>query len=195
MKRTLVLLALLSAIIGANAQAGFSAGIKGGLNLATLEGNNADEVYANRTGYHGGVFANIRLQRLGIQPEIIFSSQGAQLDLSNAEEKFTYVNVPVIFKYYLFDFLNIQAGPQFGIMTSAVVEDANGSVDVEGTYKKTDLTLGLGIGIELPLGLNLECRYNMGMTDINDNPQSDYVINNQVYQVSIGFRFLDVDKD
>ena len=176
------------------AQSGLSAGLKGGVNFSTITGENADQIYSNRTGFHVGAFANMRLQRFGLQPEVIFSSQGAEVPLTNSVEKFSYVNVPIMLKFYLTDFLNLQAGPQFGLMTSAVAENNGGNINVESLYKESDWSLGLGVGLELPFGLNLEGRYNVGVTDINDSPDTTTALNNQVYQVSIGFRFFDLNK-
>ncbi len=193
-KITVIILLFLAASVGSFAQSGFSAGIKGGPNFSTIEGGNANQIYSQRTGFHAGVFANIRLQRFGLQPEVVFSSQGAQIDLAQTEEKFNYVNVPILVKFYLTDFLNIQAGPQYGFMTSAIAESSGGNVNVESLYKDSDLSLALGVGIELPFGLNIEGRYNIGISDINDSPDTTTALNNQVYQVAIGFRFFDVNK-
>lgn len=177
------------------AQASFSLGIKGGPNFASIDGDNLSDVYGNRTGYHAGAFANIRIQRLGIQPEIMFSNQGSELNLAVDEvHKFNFVNIPVIVKYYPVDFLNIQVGPQFGFLTSQEIERDGVVVAAENIYKETDMSLALGLGLELPFGLTVDGRYNVGISDINDDPLVDVKLQQQVYQVSVGFKFIDLGK-
>ena len=178
-----------------HAQVGFSAGVKGGLNFSQIEGDNVNDIYETRTGYNAGAFVNIKIQRLGIQPEVMFSSQGSKLDLNQSTiHKFNYINIPVLVKFYPVDFLSLQAGPQFGFMSSAKQIIDNATEDITTIYKDSDISLALGIGLELPFGLNVEGRYNVGVSDINDDPNTADLLKNQVYQVSVGFRFLDLGK-
>ncbi len=176
-------------------QVAFSVGIKGGPNFATIEGENLDEVYSNRTGYHAGAFISLKATKFGIQPEVIFSSQGSTIELSQEGLlRFNYINIPVMVKFYPVSFLNFQVGPQFGFLTSAEEVIAGIEADVSSLYKDSDLTMALGFGLELPFGLNLDARYNLGVSDINDDPAQNALIKNQVYQVSLGFRFVDLGK-
>jgi len=169
-------------------------GLKGGLNMANIKGTSAQEVYENRTGFHVGLFAGAKFQRIGIQPEMILSSQGTQFDLAGESvvEKFTYFNIPVMLKFYPVKMLNIQAGPQFGFLMGAKEITQTETIDVKASYKSSDVSLGLGLGLELPFGINLEGRYNLGLSDINDSSgQNSEIIKNQVFQISIGLRVLD----
>ena len=196
MKNIITSLLLIAAISTASyGQAGCSAGIKGGLNFASIDHESASEIYDTRTGYNVGAFVNIKIQRIGIQPELMFSSQGSTLDLSSETiHKFNYLNIPVVLKFYPVDFLSLQAGPQFGFLTSAKEVVDNISQDIKTIYKDSDLSLILGIGLELPFGLNIDGRYNVGISDINDDPNTTALLKNQVYQISVGFRFLDLGK-
>ena len=76
MKKTILttIVALFVFTMGANAQ-GIGIGIKGGLNLAKLDGiENAE----NRTGLHAGAYVNLNLGGISIQPELLYSAQGAE---------------------------------------------------------------------------------------------------------------------
>ena len=181
-----------------NAQAGFRLGIKGGLNFANVD---ADIDTDSRTGFHAGAFATIKLTKLAIQPEIILSKQGSNLDLNGTdlESNFTYVNVPVLLKLYLIGGFNLQVGPQFGFLASAKQDvadqfgDINEGVDVKDAFKGTDVSVGLGAGLDLPFGLTADVRYNLGLSDINDiEAQSE--VNNQVFQISVGYRLINIGK-
>ena len=52
--------------------------------------------------------------KVGIQADLLYSQQGAEFDAG--EFDLSYVNIPVVLKYYLVQGLNIQAGPQFGFV-------------------------------------------------------------------------------
>ena len=71
-------------------------GIKGGLNITTYSGG--DYWDANSlVGFQIGGFAEIKvIERLAIQPEVLFSTQGASLDspVGDFDDKLNYINVP-----------------------------------------------------------------------------------------------------
>ena len=84
-------------------QAQFAVGLKGGLNLAKLDMSQGVSNLDNRTGYHGGAFALIKLTKIGIQPEVLFSKQGStyKLNSTDYEANYDYINVPIMLKLYL----------------------------------------------------------------------------------------------
>ena len=97
-------------------QAQLSFGLKGGPNFATLDTKSSPGLnYKNRTGFHAGAFALIKLTKIGIQPELIFSQQGSTVryDSKNYDANYSYINIPVMLKLYTIAGINIQAGPQF----------------------------------------------------------------------------------
>ncbi|MDH5380769.1 MAG: PorT family protein [Cyclobacteriaceae bacterium] len=197
MKRIILILLVVSSVSMAYSQVNFSAGLKGGVNFANLQGGNANDVYDNRTGYHAGAFLSFKAQRFGFQPEIIISSQGSKVTTAiiNYTDRMDYLNIPVLLKFYPADFLSFQFGPQFGILMKQK-RSIGSSADLITVYKESDLSLVVGVGIELPMGLNLEGRYNIGISNVNDDPLIVSEIENQVYQVSVGFRLFEFgDKD
>ena len=125
MKRIIVTLALVGATLFSFAQV--SIGIKGGPNFANIDTeSSAGENYENRTGWHLGAFAQFRGEKIGFQPEILFSQQGSTITYSgdpDIKSNFGYVNIPLVVKLYTVAGINLQAGPQFGFLTSADVDD------------------------------------------------------------------------
>ncbi|HRG11197.1 MAG TPA: outer membrane beta-barrel protein, partial [Cyclobacteriaceae bacterium] len=70
----------------ANGQAQFAVGIKGGPNFANIDVNSSvGDNYKNRTGFHGGAFALIKLTKIGIQPELLFSQQGSTVKFNSQD--------------------------------------------------------------------------------------------------------------
>lgn len=188
--RNYFLTAILLMAASAVAQAQFSVGIKGGLNFSNLDVSDIAGTYDSRTGYHLGAFAQFKFTRFAIQPEFIYSEQGAKVkdpNLGNFESNFTYLNIPIMLKLYLGGGLNLQAGPQFGFLTSA----KRGGSNVKDQLKNSDFSAGLGVGWDSPFGLSLDARYNLGISDVSDEAAAE--IKNQVWQISAGFKILNFD--
>jgi Outer membrane protein beta-barrel domain len=183
------------------AQVQFSLGIKGGVNFANLDVNSSvSDNYKNRTGFHGGAFALFKLTAFAIQPEVIFSQQGSTVKFQSQDinANFSYLNVPVIAKFYLPLGLNLQLGPQFGFLTTAEsdynpVSGTQTSTDLKDYYKNSDVSLGMGIGWDLPMKITIDARYNLGLTDIDDNGSLE-ATKNQVFQISLGYKLFKFGK-
>jgi hypothetical protein len=182
----------------AHGQAQLAIGVKGGVNFAKLDANSsASANYKNHTGYNVGAFALIKIAKIGIQPEILYSEQGSKLTYPTSSQNFTstfsYVNVPIIIKLYTIAGINLQLGPQFGFLTnSPVYKDPSGTT-VNDAYKKSDLSAAMGLGWDLPFGLTFDARYNLGLTKIQSANNPD-ATKNQVIQVSVGYKLIKLGK-
>lgn len=201
MKKLLVFVFVLSSLGASYAQVQVALGIKAGPNFANIDTKSSiGENYNNRTGFHAGAFALFKLTKIGIQPELLFSQQGStiEIDGKDFDSNFSYVNIPVMLKFYLIGGLNLQAGPQFGFLTKAegVGFDGQGNpikgVDIKEDLKNSDISVGLGAGWDAPFGLTVDARYNLGVSDVNDAGGSE--AKNQVFQVSLGFKLLKFGK-
>ncbi|HRJ28621.1 MAG TPA: porin family protein [Cyclobacteriaceae bacterium] len=198
MKKISLITLLLVAVVSSNlmAQVQFSVGLKGGLNFANLDVSSAQNAYDSRTGYHLGAFTLIKLSKIGIQPEIIFSQQGSKVKPpigDSFSSNFSYVNIPVMLKLYTVAGINLQVGPQFGFLTNdPLVKDTQGNT-IEDAYKKSDVSVGLGAGWDLPFGLTIDARYNLGLSKI-ENSATLNETKNQVIQVSLGYKLIKLGK-
>lgn len=196
MKKSIIGCLVLVGVFLANTsfgQAQFAIGIKAGPNFANINTDaSLGENYKNRTGFHGGAFALIKLTKIGIQPELIFSQQGSTVEFNGTsyEQNVDYMNIPVILKFYLVGGLNLQVGPQFGFVTKAEGENPlTGQIDdIKDELKGSDLSAGLGLGFDAPFGLTLDARYNLGLSEVSDDAARQ--IKNQVFQISVGFKLL-----
>lgn len=200
MKKILILACLIASIgmmQKANGQAQVAVGIKGGLNFAKVDESGAN----NKTGINAGAFALIKLSKIGIQPEVLFSRQGftAPSSIGDFKSSINYVNIPVILKLYTVAGINLQVGPQFGFVTSAKgefpVTSGSSTMDIKDSFKSSDLSLALGLGWDLPFGLTIDGRYNLGLSDINnDSSPGASSFKNQVIQVSVGYKLFKFGK-
>lgn len=178
MKKALILTAtLLFLSIDSQAQS-IKFGLKAGANYANFTGNEADG-FDGLTSYHVGAVLELKvLENFAVQPELLYSSQGAKRDGFD-DVKLDYVTVPVLAKFYLIsDRLSLEAGPQF----SFLVND-----NLEQTFKKKDFDFAAvgGLGFNFTENIFAQARYVVGLTDTT----KDAEIKNSVIQLSLGYRF------
>ncbi len=171
-------LALAALLIGNSVHAQHSSqhltiGIKGGLNLYHLQGTTND----TKVGFNAGLLGHIHLtKQLALQPEIVYSQQGAQTTTSGIKNKLNlnYINVPVLLQYMFDNGFRIEAGPQVGFLASAKFKVNNASTDVKDNYKGTDFGLAAGIGyVHPPSGFGVDARYVFGLTGVNKTGSPD----------------------
>ena len=154
-----------------------SFGIKGGFNFANLSGDNAND-FNVLTSYHiGAVYEVDILEYLTVQPELLYSVNGAKVN--NQEIKLNYFSVPVMLKVYLNGNFNIQAGPQFGMLIS--------ESDNFAPYKSETFDFGFAGGIEffITQGLFAQARYYAGTKEVAESAN----LKNNVVSLSLGYIF------
>ena len=189
---TLVLVMLLSLVSMAQNPA---FGIKGGLNLTNLKVDDADASYNSSSGFHAGLFIRERFSKVGFQPEFLISTHRTGVSSTvtgDYEDRFTYFSVPMMFKFYLVDGLNINAGPQFSFLLDGdrIYTGPFGSnkEDIKDYYKTSDVAISMGGGWDLAFGLSLDFRYSIGVRDINEASGGEEA-KSRVFQFSLGWNF------
>ncbi|MBE8728012.1 porin family protein [Flavobacterium hungaricum] len=146
-------------------------GVKGGLNVSTLTGEYEDDT-KSLIGFHVGGFAEIKvIERLAIQPEVLYSAQGARFEdvLGKYDAKLNYLNIPVLAKFYITKQFTVEAGPQIGFLLSAKIDGE----DAKDFYKSTDFGFNFGAGYNFTDNFSAGVRYTVGLTGIYDNNNDD----------------------
>ena len=92
-------------------------------------------------------------------------------------------------KYYVTEGLSLEAGPQIGFLIKAEAGTDDVSVDVKDDFKSIDFGFNFGTGYKLESGLNFAARYNLGLSDISDDNESNIKVKNSVFQLSVGYTF------
>ncbi|NOS91471.1 MAG: PorT family protein [Cyclobacteriaceae bacterium] len=198
--RGLLVLVLFFSSFTSNAQLEFSLGVKGGINYMSLTGNTPLIKHDFRKDYHLGVFLLAKTKVLGIQPELIYSRQGASSSsiYGNFDIQYDYLNVPVIFKLYLIKGLNFQLGPQLSLLVGAsgpVGNPQTGYFTAQSVYErinKVDVSIVGGFGWDFLNRFSLETRFNLGLTKTNDKSTNEE--KNQVVQISAGCKLFKFGK-
>ncbi len=161
-------------------------GIKAGVNFANI--SDVDVDLSNRTGFQAGIFAGVKFgEKVGLQADMLYSQQGAEFD--GGEFDLSYINVPVVLKYYLVNGLNIQAGPQFGfVVDDKITFEVFDDISTKAKAEDFDLSGVVGAGYDFPFGVRLDARYNFGLTDVSKEKGVEG--KNSVFSLALGYSFL-----
>jgi hypothetical protein len=206
MKKIIIAIAILFGINSADAQVKY--GLKAGLNVADLnvdeEGFPSTSPIAN---LHVGGFAEIKLnKKIAFQPELVYSAQGTTFDFPvddgegnqyNAEATFklSYINVPLMLKYYPESKFYLEGGPQVGFLTAAKLKikiDGIGSdtQDANEAFKGIDFGFNFGAGYNISKHATINARYNLGISNIGESePGESATVLNRVFSISMGYIF------
>lgn len=165
-------------------------GIKGGLNISSIVGGDVRDANA-LVGFHVGGLAEIHVvEKFYIQPELLFSTQGAKFG-NDLDIKLNYLNIPVLAKYYIVDKkFSVEAGPQLGFLLS---ENWDGT-DFKGDAKSVDFGFNFGAGYDFTDNFSVGLRYTVGLSPIwNDNIDNSGDLydsaKNGNFQISLGYKF------
>jgi len=166
-----------------------SFGIKAGVNFSSIAGDDVDEL-DGRTSIHTGGVVNIGFSELfALQPEVLFSTQGATMSMEGVDgtARLDYINIPVLVDITVAEGFSLQGGPQVGFNITSEVEVDGETVDLEDV-ETIDFGLGIGAQYRLPIGLFFQARYVIGLSNINS--ETDDVKNqNSVFSISAGWFF------
>ena len=152
-------------------------GVKAGYQNTNFGGDAETDAASNF--YVGGLIDFHISEKLHIQPELLYSMEGSDEDELNLD----FIRIPVMFKYFVAEGFNLQAGPQFAFVA--------GGGAVKDALKSFDYGLGIGAGYELASGLMFDARYNLGLADLNDDSflLGDAKISTTSFQIGLGYRF------
>ncbi|MES2410347.1 MAG: porin family protein [Bacteroidota bacterium] len=181
-KITLTVLAVL-ALTFANAQdakgtdSAMRFGVKAGYQNTNFAGDADTDAASNF--YFGGLLDFAITQKFHVQPEVLYSMEGADNDETNLD----FIRIPVMAKFYVAEGFNIQAGPEVAFVA--------GGGDFKDSLKSMDFGVGLGAAYEMASGLMFDARYNLGLSDLNDDTASfgDAKITTTSFQIGLGYRF------
>ena len=180
MKKTILLTAFLF-VLTINAQAQLlQIGAKAGLNYANFSGT---EIQTDAiTSYHAGLVAEIKLlDQLAIQPELMYTTQGAtyKTALGDFENELGYIAIPVLAKIYLSKSFSLELGPQASFLLSEKNEfDLNDANTFE-------FAVAGGLGFKITKNIFVQGRYVLGLTEVSSNADAK----NSVLQFSAGLMF------
>ena len=204
MKKTMVaLVCMLMAAGTAMAQKTFTFGPKVGVDYTHRWGKNINDESA--LNFQAGVFMEYRFNsKFAIAPEVVFAtharpkrewkdwwlSEEPTRDITSTYQT-NYINIPVMFKYYVTKSLSIDLGPQLGLKVydkcTDKWEDSNGHWDEKYnmSHRSVDFGLGLGATYNFSEKVFVQLRYTLGLLPLYEDSNA----RNGNAQLSIGYRF------
>jgi hypothetical protein len=179
---------------------GMMFGIKGGLNIANLSGDDVEGTSAKTAMAVGGFMCYNFTEIFAVQPEVLFSMKGAKEtdDSEDINWKINYIEIPILLKVNLptegkID-PSLYAGPGFGLLLSSKMSNS-GEVDMKDETASMDIGIiaGAAVAYQMEKGaLSLEARYEVGMTTLaknEDDTGSKPDVKNSVISIMVGYAF------
>jgi hypothetical protein len=178
-----------------------SFGIKAGLNESTATFAGSMSTSSNLSGFNAGVFADIKFNRLSVEPGIFYTTSGYNTKTvfttdnpapysfnATGRVAYNYLQVPVNILYHIPTGpvkIFVGAGPYWGLALSGTRQgtaNANGIItnirgnitfgSSDGDFSKTDLGVNAIGGIALKNGLLFSANYGFGLTNISNSTNS-----------------------
>ncbi len=209
MKKALVVTALLTTCC-AMAPAQVVLGVKAGAGLSKVMVMNVPanldfEGYDYRFSIQGGATATQPIsEKFSIAAELLYELKGTIFPASDVSEEaqlsLHYLSLPVLANYEFFQGFRIEVGPQIGYRLAADIDKLSNVAPftAEDIYNvEWDVGLSGGIKYYAPYNLYLSARYTHGLsqvsnlkfTDANGEPYADIKLQNQAFQLSLGYEF------
>jgi hypothetical protein len=191
MKRILfIAITIIFCILGKTEAQTTEFGVKAGANVADLHSTATNNIDARTSVYVGGL-AHIHLNKyLAVQPELMYSCQGAEWNTNQFEYtwRLNYVTLPVLLQYMFDNGFRLQTGPQLGLLASAKRKSGGTITDVKSDYTSADFSWSFGAGYLTSTGVGIDARYNLGINDINNTGSGDR-LQNRVFQIGLFYQF------
>ena len=183
-------------------------GIKGGLNVSDVSTDDPafEELTDSKTGFVGGAYFNLPLgSTFALQPEALFSQQGfkgtdPELPDYEAQFKVNYFQIPVLVKaqfpsgdirpaVYAGPVVSFESSCKFGLSAEGQSAEVDCDQADAGDRKSTDFGAAFGGNLDWfvgPVVVTFDVRYLLGLTNLNDDPDSDDSVKNRVWQFMAG---------
>ena len=189
--KNLTILSFIFCLTSAPLVAQVQLGAKLGANISKFGGDNSEFEKA-KIGGHLGVWASFLVRdKIGLQPELLFSLQGSKTDFSNSN--YIYIALPLLVKYLINENLTVLLGPQFGLLASAKQKiDGSGTFDEKEFLTTGDLGAVIGLMYTINIVAHIYVRYVLGLTNINSVSfsGSSFSVTNQLFQLGFAYTLV-----
>lgn len=136
-------------------------GIIGGVVVSTI----SDYEGSTRLGLTGGLYWEYRLsKKFSLMSNILYSQRGENGNSNQSEIKLSYINMPLLVKYKLFDKFGIATG-----INSDMLLSVEGSGLEKDDFKNSDWSIPIGISYDISNNFQIGMIYNIGLTNINNS--------------------------
>ena len=172
--------ALMVATLSVNAQSMYLKPMVGGT-LSSFRGADVDNQKMKVGLVAGAEFGLNFAENMGLTAGLLYTMQGSKSKDADYNNNLDYLNIPVLFNYYVVPGLAVKAGVQPGFLVRAKYDDA----DIKDLYKKFDFAIPLGLSYEFS-DFIIDARYNLSLTKIPDI--GDAKAYNSVIMLTLGYK-------
>jgi opacity protein-like surface antigen len=124
-----------------------------------------EEIEGMNYGFHGGLFVRLKISKLLIQPEFLFSTRTNEYkitdvlttDVNDVKQKFSKIDIPVMVGVKLGP-ARINAGP-VGSFLINTPEELIDDPDIEAIYGRMSFGYQAGVGVDIINKLTVDLRY------------------------------------
>ena len=161
-----------------------------GITVANLTGSGA----SSKIGFTGGAeLAYQATDILGLSAGVMYSMEGAKDDIDtdfgrfDAKANLSYLNIPVMANFYVFDNLALKIGIQPACLLKAETKLGDTTTDIKSMVEKFNLSIPVGISYEFG-NLMIDARFAMGLTKVTKNTPEVNDSKSSVFQITLGYR-------
>jgi hypothetical protein len=171
-------------------------GVRGGVNFSTLQNEPSlgSGGFGYRQGLVAGAFFTWPLGWFDLQPEVLYTSKGAALDLEGIDSKLVldYLEVPVLARWRLGQRLYVAAGPAVAWRLKAAsrtkFSGATEEIDLDDDVKGYDVGVVGAVGVRFGKVV-VDGRYTHGLIDIDSDTSDEVTVRNRAITISAGVGF------
>lgn len=163
--------------------------------------------WESRTGLVAGLAGTTPLDKyFGIQFDFLYISKGAKFELMPGQQDINRINLNYAALHVLLDaglptasgirpFVLLGPAMSFLLTANGQGRDEQGQAteeDIKDEVVDFDFGLLLGIGVSIPVGsgdLVLDARYEDGIVNIIKERESGFVVENQMFALTLGYMF------
>lgn len=199
-------------------QAQIQFGVKGGITSTSIKADDVIQVddasdieelavkgKNSKIGFQGGIMARISIVKLYVQPELLFTSTGGEVEVSALlengdtyseirEQKYRQLDFPIMLGYK-FGPARIQAGPVGTIIlgTDPSLDGFRG-MDYEEEFNGATWGYQVGVGLDLGKKLTIDVKYEGNLSKLGDGVKiggetRDFDSRNSQFVASVGIFF------
>jgi hypothetical protein len=172
----------------------FDAGILAGLSTSQVDGDHLSGF--NKAGIKAGGLVNRKLgNKTALQFEIEYIQKGSRRPVNADNEYFlmriNYIEVPLLFNYFLGKKWNLEAGIAFAALLSSYQEDETGEIENAPDFNRVDYLLCGGTNYFITDHFLFNVRYSYSITSMRakDENYSFYYLTGGQYNKVLAFAF------
>jgi len=193
MKKQILILAIALSGFTTFAQSKIQFGVRGGLNLSTVVGEDDDfDSPDGIASFYGGVVVEAPINdRFSLQAEAFYSGQGFEIserDRDDTQFQVSYIQVPVLAKIRIIKGLSAMGGGQLGFKINEEIDndpfDSGGDTETD-YFEDYDFQLTGGAEYKFDNGFFVQARVAYGISEVIEDSE----VHNFVFSTGVGFMF------